>query len=146
MVPTQSKKQQHKNDSLNDFVIGNKTNGSAIKGETLEPLKNSCCINFGRNKVVENSACENQTLKNTIDDTIRKVVDSAVIVVGNLMHDAILTAMDSVVIPRVYRAVGLVNESSGRGTSSVVGNPDQRDFNREYWKTLRSCRPLAEWV
>ena len=116
------------NDSLNDFVIGNRTNGSAIRGEALEPQKNSCWNNFGRNIAVDNSECENQILENTIDDTIRNVVDSAVIVVGNRVHDAILTAMDSVVIPRVYRAVRSVNESSGRGTSSVVRNPDQRDF------------------
>ena len=44
------------------------------------------------------------------------------------MHDAILTAIDNVRIPRVKMAVRAITESSGRGPSSVVQNPDQRDF------------------
>ena len=44
------------------------------------------------------------------------------------MHDAILTAIDNVRIPRVEMAVRSITESSGRGPSSMVQIPDQRDF------------------
>ena len=46
----------------------------------------------------------------------------------NRMHDAILTAMDNVVIPRVEMAVRSITGSSGHGTNSVVQNPDKKDF------------------
>ena len=44
------------------------------------------------------------------------------------MHDAILTAMDKVVIPRVAMAVRSITGSSGHGPCSEVQNPDRRDF------------------
>ena len=44
------------------------------------------------------------------------------------MHDAFLTAMDKVVIPRVEMAVRLITASSGHGPDSVVQNPDRKDF------------------
>ena len=49
--------------------------------------------------------------------------------VQNRVHSAILTAMDNVVIPRVEMAVRSITESSGREPSSMVQNPDQRDFS-----------------
>ena len=48
--------------------------------------------------------------------------------VGNRMNDATLTAMNNVVIPRVEMTVRSIIESSGQGPSSVVQNPDRRDF------------------
>ena len=48
--------------------------------------------------------------------------------VENRMHDEILTAMNNVIIPRVEIVVRPITESSGRGPSSVVQNPDQTDF------------------
>ena len=44
------------------------------------------------------------------------------------MHDAILTAMNDVVIPRVEMAVRLITDSSGDGPNSIVQNSDRRDF------------------
>ena len=52
--------------------------------------------------------------------------------VENRVHDAILTAMDKVVIPRVDMAVRSITESSVGGLSSLVQNksrPDRRDFS-----------------
>ena len=48
--------------------------------------------------------------------------------VENRMHDAILTAIDKVVIPRVQMAVKSITGSTGLGTNSEVQNPDRRDF------------------
>ena len=48
--------------------------------------------------------------------------------VESRLHDAILTAMDSVVIPHFEMAVRSITESSGSGPSSVVQNPDRWDF------------------
>ena len=49
--------------------------------------------------------------------------------VENRVHEAILTAMESLVIPGVEIAIKSVNASSGRDADSVVPDPDQRDFS-----------------
>ena len=57
-----------------------------------------------------------------------KAVDNAVVIAENCMHDAILTLMDKVVIPRVEMAVKAITGSSGHGPNSEVQNLDQRVF------------------
>ena len=44
------------------------------------------------------------------------------------MHDAILTTMNNMVIPRVEMAVRSITSSSGNGPNSTVQNPHRRDF------------------
>ena len=56
------------------------------------------------------------------------MVDSAVKTVENCMDDAILTATDNVVIPRVELAVRWITGSSRHGPISTVQNPDENDF------------------
>ena len=49
-------------------------------------------------------------------------------IVENRMHDAFLTAIDNVVIPRVEMAVKSITGSTGHGTNCEVQNPDRRYF------------------
>ena len=113
-VSTRKKKSQHKrqisqlNETLNDFVIGNNTSAGAIGNETLQLQKNGSSNNFWRVTVGENSACQNQVIENNTDDKIRKAVDTATMTVENRVRDAILTAMDNVVFPRVEMAVRVI--------------------------------------
>ena len=51
------------------------------------------------------------------------------------MDDAILTVMDNVLLPDIKMAVRSTNETSGRGPSSMVQNPQQKDFSRNYENT-----------
>ena len=51
------------------------------------------------------------------------------------MHDAILTAMNYVVIPRVEMAVRSMTSSSGNGPNSIVQNHDRMDFTSNAEKT-----------
>ena len=51
------------------------------------------------------TASQNQFIGNNTDDKIRDAVDSAAIAVENLMHDAVLTALNDIVFPRVEMAV-----------------------------------------
>ena len=45
------------------------------------------------------------------------------------MHDAILTAIDKVVIPRVEMAVkSITGSTAGHGTNNEVQNPERRIF------------------
>ena len=48
--------------------------------------------------------------------------------IENSLHDAILTAIGNVVIPRVEMAVKSIAGKAGHGTSSAVQNRDRRDF------------------
>ena len=107
MVCTRKRKNQQKRqhsqlkETMDDSDIDNNTNTSAMKNETLEPQTNSLPNNFGRTTASENSVCQDQVIEKNIDDKIRRAVDSAVMIVENRMLDAILTAVDNVLIPRV---------------------------------------------
>ena len=47
-----------------------------------------------------------------------------------MMHEAISTAMNDEVIPRVEMAVRLITGSSGKAPNSVVQKLDRRDFTK----------------
>ena len=51
------------------------------------------------------------------------------------MDDAILTAMDIVLLPQFKMAKRSMNESSGQGPSSVAQNPHRKDFSGNYENT-----------
>ena len=56
------------------------------------------------------------------------------------MQDAILTAINDVVIRRVEMAVRSITGSSGNGRNSIVQNPDGKDFTGNTKNTpLRSA-------
>ena len=114
------------NEILNDFIIGNGTDVSTIGKETLEQQTNAH-QRTGFERFVD-IASQNQVPENNIDDKIGRAVDNAILTVENLMHDAIWTAMDKVVIQRVEMVVKSITSSSGHGTNSEVQNPDRRGF------------------
>ena len=74
------------------------------------------------------SASQNQVVRDLIDDKIRKVTDNALLTLKNCMQDAILTAMDRMVMPRVEMNVGSITGLSRRRLNSVVRKPYLRDF------------------
>ena len=98
--------------------MGNKISEPNINGR----------YNFERIVDGENNSSHNQVIGNNIDDKTRNAVNNAVFTVENCMHDAVLSAMDNVVIPRVQIAVKSITGSSGKGPSSIVQNPNRRDF------------------
>ena len=89
--------------------------------ETLEQETNGQPNDFGR---LDDSERQNQVIENHIDDQITGAVDSAVMTVENRTHDAILTAIDNVVIARVEMAVKSITGSTGHWINSEVQNPD----------------------
>ena len=128
---------------MNDFIIGNDTNSNAIENETLEPQATALVKSFEKPVVGENSASCDQFIERNFAEKIRREVNNAVTAIKNQILDAILTAIDKIVKPRVELAVRFITESSGRGPSSIVQKFDQSDFS-ETRKTIRSCRPVAE--
>ena len=77
---------------------------------------------------MDSSVRQNQVRENKIDDQITRTVSSAFKTVENYMHDAILTSIDNVVIPRTEMAVKSIKGLAGYGTASEVQNPDRRCF------------------
>ena len=139
MVSTRKKRNQQKrqfsqlNETINDFEqfrtnVGSNINVGVKENEISVSQTVGRYIHPERFADGEISACENQAIGNTVGDKIRKEVDKEVMTVENCMHDASLTAMDNVVIPRVEMAVKSFTGSSGDRTNSAVQNPDRRDF------------------
>ena len=126
---------------LNNFISGNGTNVSAAVNETLEQQTSGQYNDFGR---FVDSGSQNQVIENNIDDKVKSAVDKAVLIVENRMHDAFLTAIDNVVIPRIEMVVGSINCSSGHGSNSEVQNPDRRDFlgNADYTPLMSASSRL----
>ena len=108
MVSTCKKKDNSKKqlsesiDSLNYFVIGSNTNRGVSENQNIRKQASGRHRDFQR---ILDTASQNQVIGNNTDDKIRDAVDSAAIAVENLMHDAILTALNDIVFPRVEMAV-----------------------------------------
>ena len=91
---------------------------------------------FGSSADGENSAIQAQVIEKIITDKIRKEVDKIVMAIENRVHDAILTAFDNVVIPSVEMAARSITQSSGKGPSSVIQNPDRKGLTGNEVNTL----------
>ena len=121
----QEKQLSQSNETLNDSIIGNGTNMSGTENESLEQQINGEHNDFEKSV---DSASQNQIIGNIIDDKFKEAVDKTVLIVKTRMHNAILTAMEKVVIPRNNMVVKSIAGSSGHGPNSEVENFDRRDF------------------
>ena len=148
MVSTRKKKNQqkrqlsHLDETLKGSAIGNSVNVNVSEKETLEQETTGQPNDFGR---LDDSERQNQVIENHIDNQITRAVSSAVMTVGNRTHDAILTAVDNVVIARVEMAVKSITGSTGHRINSEVQNPDRENF---VWniRNTRSGWPEAGWI
>ena len=84
-----------------------------------------------------------ESVESNTGDRIRYVIDNAVITVKNCMHDAILTAMNNLVIPRVEIALRSITGWSGKGSKCIVQNPDRSDFTGNTENTR--LRSASKW-
>ena len=103
-----------------DFVTGSNINVGIREKKTLESQTGSFFVSLKKIVDCEISACENQVAGKNFDDKFQKVVDNSVKTFESRMHDAILTAMDKVVNPRVDMAVKLIAGSSEHEPISTV--------------------------
>ena len=89
-------------DSLNDSVIGNNTKRGVSENHNIEEQTSGRRRDF---ESIVDTASQNHVIGNNTDGKIRDAVDNAIIAVENLMHDAILTALNDRVFPRVEMTV-----------------------------------------
>ena len=69
------------------------------------------------------------TVENNVVKKVRSELDSVMKTVDTTVQDAMLTAIESLVNPRVERARKSINAATERGVSGVVLDLDQRDFS-----------------
>ena len=82
------------------------------ESEKMERQTSDQFIDFER---VDNIAGQSQVIEKNIDNQITRAVISTVNIAENRMHDAFLTAIDIVVIPKVEMAVKSITGSTGQG-------------------------------
>ena len=129
------KKRQNKkflrqlDESLINFVIRSHIAASIAENKTVETRNNGLCNNSVSATLSENNASHTQVTERKITDRVRKEVDGVFAAVENRVPDAILTAMDSVYIPRIEVAVRSITGLLGHGPDVVVQNSEQRDFS-----------------
>ena len=143
MVSTRRRRGQRKRqfsrfgEILNDFVFGNGTTVNTMGNVALESQANGHHEDF---EIIVDNESQNQIIGSNIHGRIRNVVDSAGVVVKNLMQDPILRTMNNVVIPRVELAVRSITSSSRNEPNSIVQNSNRRDFTGNTGNTpLRSA-------
>ena len=151
IVSTRKKNHQNKkqlsllDETLNAFIVGNNTNAGAIDRETLDPLTSGLVNDFELSTIGGNSASQDHVVETNIADQIKNVVENIFMAIEKRVHDAILTAMDNLLIPRVEILLRSVIESQGRGPNSKVQNTDKGDFSRDTENTpLMSASSLLD--
>ena len=107
-----------------------------MKNETLEQQTNGPYNNF---QMFDNSSSQNQVVEKVFEDKIRRAVDNVVLTVENRMHDAILTGMDTLLIPRTETAVRSITGLTEHGSIRDVQIPDRKDFLRNAGTPLMSA-------
>ena len=102
-------------ESSKDFVIGITIHACEAENKTIKSFNNDYVYYYGRTMPGEDNQSHTQITEIRIADRVRKRMDSTVVVVKNRVRDAILTGMDSVVIPGVELAVSSFSWSLGHG-------------------------------
>ena len=87
-----------------DFTVGTSSNGSIVNGNAMSVKTLESCFN------------------ERIDKEKRNIVDT----VENRIQNAILTAIDNIVTPKIELAMRSINASSGRDATSVSATSERR--------------------
>ena len=88
-----------------DFTVGTSNNDSVINGNAMSVKTLERCFN------------------ERIDREMSNIIDT----VEDRIQNAILTAIDKIVAPKIELAIGSINASSGRDVTSVSANSERRE-------------------
>ena len=134
MVSTRKKKQQNKklfsqlSERDTDFMIGQSNQGEQIKNRDSMLRRGTSPDNASKPAQINYPQIDVHTLEENIVSKVRSEVDNVMTPVGTRVQDAVLTAIENLVIPRVELAMNSANARSERSADSNVLEPDQRDF------------------
>ena len=133
MVSTRKKRQSNKrllsqlDDFDQDMIIGSavserQKNAVVNKGTNDRDFTVS---NPSNNTVVNESAINVKTLERCFNERIDREMNNIVDTVEDRIQNAILTAIENIVAPKIELAIRSMNASSGRDVTSVTANSER---------------------
>ena len=135
MVSTRKKRQSNKrllsqlDDFDQDMIIGN-TAGDKQESVTVNEGTNDQDFTVSTSNVssiVNENALNVKTLERCFNERIDREMSNIVDTVEERMQNAILTAIDNIVAPKIELAIRSINASSGRDVTSVSANSERRE-------------------
>ena len=133
MVSTRKKRQSSRRllSQLNDFdqdvIIGNTTSErqeNVVVNEGTND-RDFTVSNPSNNTTVNESAVNVKTLESCFNGRIDREMNNIVDTVEDRIQNAILTAIDNIVAPKIELAIRSINASSGRDVTSVTANSER---------------------
>ena len=135
MVSTRKKRESNKRllSQLGDF------DQDMIIGNTACERQESVVANEGTNdqdftvgtsnvsSIVNENALNVKALERCFNERIDREMSNIVDTVEDRIENAILTAIDNIVAPKIELAIRSINASSGRDVTSVSGNSERRE-------------------
>ena len=134
MVSFRKKRQSNKrllgqlDDFDQDMIIGN-----AVSERQENAVVNECTNDrditvgtFNNDSVVNGNAMSVKTLKSCFNERIDREMNNIIDTVEDRIQNAILTAIDNIVAPKIELAIRSINSSSGRDVTSVSANSERR--------------------
>ena len=133
MVSTREKRQSSRrllsqlDDFDQDMIIGNAASEKQENG-VVNKVTNDRDFTVGTssNKIAVNESAVNvKTLERCFNETIDREMSIIVDTVEDRIQNAILTAIDNIVAPKIELAIRSINESSGRDVTSLTANSER---------------------
>ena len=135
MVSTRKKRQSNKrllsqlDDFDQDMIIGNAASGRQ-ESVTVNGGTNDQDFTVGTSNVssvVNENRLNMKTLERCFNERIDREMSNVVDTVEDRIQNAILTAIDNIVAPKIELAIRSINASSGRDVTSVSANSERRE-------------------
>ena len=135
MVSTRKKRQSNRRllSQLDDF------DQDMIIGNAVSERQENTVVNEGTNdrdftvgisndsSIVNGNAMNVKTLERYFNERIDREMSKIVDTVEDRIQNAILTAIDNIVAPKIELAIRSINASSGRDVTSVSANSERRE-------------------
>ena len=136
MVSTRKKRQSSKRllSQLDDF------DQNLIIGNTTSERRENVVANGGGDdqdftggtsnvsSIVNENALNVKTLERCFNERIDREMSNIVDTVEDRIENAVLTAIDNIVTPKIELAIRSINASSGRDVTSASGNSERREY------------------
>ena len=136
MVSTRKKRQSSKRllSQLDDFdqdvIIGNSTSerreNVVVNGGVDDQNFTGGASNVS--SIVNENALNVKTLERCFNERIDREMSNIVDTVEDRIQNAVLTAIDNIVTPKIELAIRSINASSGRDVTSASGNSERREY------------------
>ena len=135
MVSTRKKRQSNKrllsqlDDFDQDMIIGNavseRQENAVVNTDTND--RDFTVSNSSNNSAVNESAMNVKTLERRFNERIDREMSNIVDTVEDRIQNAILTAIENIVAPKIELAIRSINAASGRDVTSVTANSEREE-------------------